>query len=81
VTEITPPRQGAWAEYDATLQRVIALRPSRVLLCLGPTATVMAVDLCAKGIQAIDLGHVGMFLRKHLRGDPMVRTDADKVAR
>jgi hypothetical protein len=35
VTEITPPRQGAWADYDATLQRVIALRPSRVLICLG----------------------------------------------
>jgi hypothetical protein len=55
--------------------------PERVLLCLGPTATVMAVDLCARGIHAVDLGHLGLFYKKHLRGDPMVRTDADKVAK
>jgi hypothetical protein len=40
----------------------------------------MAVDLCAIGIQAIDLGHIGLFLRKHRRGEPMVVTQADKDA-
>jgi len=34
-----------------------------VLMCLGPTATVLAARLAQKGIHAVDLGHVGMFMR------------------
>lgn len=78
VREIIAPRQHAWASYDELLERVG--RPRRALLCLGPTATVMAVDLCARGVHAIDLGHVGMFLRKVRRGEPVVVTDADRQA-
>lgn len=77
VREILAPRQHAWVDYDALLAKIGT--PKRALLCLGPTATVMAVDLCAKGVHAIDLGHVGMFVRKVRRGDPMWVTDADKV--
>lgn len=77
VREIVAPRQGAWFEYKSLLDRIG--KPDRVLICLGPTATVMAVDLCAKGVHAIDLGHVGMFRRKHLRGEPMWVSDEDKV--
>jgi hypothetical protein len=76
VTEIVAPRQHAWAEYASLLERIGT--PERVLLCLGPTATVMAVDLCAKGVQAIDLGHLGLFRRKHLRGEPMWLSKEDK---
>jgi hypothetical protein len=76
VTEIIAPRQHAWAEYESLLERIGT--PARALLCLGPTATVMAVDLCARGVHAVDLGHVGMFLRKRRRGDPMWVTDEDK---
>lgn len=78
VTEILAPRQQAWAEYDALLERIGT--PETALLCLGPTATVMAVDLCARGVHAIDLGHAGMFHRKHLQGEPMWVTETDKVA-
>lgn len=77
VREIIAPRQHAWVEYRSLLDRIGT--PDRVLICLGPTATVMAVDLCAKGVHAIDLGHVGMFRRKYLRGQPMVVTDRDKA--
>lgn len=77
VSEVVAPRQGAWAEYEKLLERIG--RPERALLCLGPTATVMAVDLCKRGVHAIDLGHVGMFIRKYRRGEPMWVTDADKV--
>lgn len=79
VTEIIAPRQHAWAEYDRLLERVELVEPKRVLICLGPTATVMAVDLCAKGIQAIDLGHIGLFLRKHRDGRPMWLSKEDKT--
>jgi hypothetical protein len=78
VTEVVAPRQQAWAEYASLLDRIGT--PSRALLCLGPTATVMAVDLCDRGVHAVDLGHVGMFLRKHHAGEPMWVSDADKVA-
>lgn len=77
VREILAPRQHAWAEYRQLLDRIGT--PERVLICLGPTATVMAVDLCAKGVHAIDLGHVGLFWRKQLRGDPMWLSKDDKL--
>jgi len=76
VTEIQGPAQGAWADYESLLKRVG--RPRRAIMCLGPTATVMAVDLCARGVHAIDLGHIAMFLRKRRRGEPMWLTKDDK---
>jgi hypothetical protein len=78
VTEVVAARQHAWVEYDELLERIG--RPERALLCLGPTATVMAVDLCARGVHAIDLGHIGMFWKKHTRGEQMWVSDEDKVA-
>jgi hypothetical protein len=78
VTEIVAPRQHAWSEYAQLLERVG--RPKRALLCLGPTATVMAVDLCAHGVHAIDLGHVGMFLRKRRRGESLTVTEEDRAS-
>ena len=68
----------AWSDYRRILQAIG--RPHRVLLCLGPTATVLAVDLCAKGVHAIDLGHVGLFLKKHRRGEPLAVTATDKAS-
>lgn len=49
-----------------------------VLLCLGPTATILAHDLTKRGQWAVDLGHIGMFLGKHDRGEPMLVTEADR---
>jgi hypothetical protein len=76
VTEIICPRQHAFAEYDAILARIGRAR--RVLLCLGPTATVLAADLASRGVHAIDLGHIALFLRKVRRGEPMTLTKDDK---
>ncbi len=76
VTEIMGPRQHAWFEYDKLMEQIGT--PSRAILCLGPCATPMAVDLCAKGVHAIDFGHGGMFLRKHRKGLPMWVTKDDK---
>ena len=76
VTEIIAARQHAFADYDTLLARIG--RPRVALLCLGPTATVLAVDLCARGVHAIDLGHIALFLRKYRRGEPMTLTKDDK---
>lgn len=76
ITEIIAPKQHAFADYDALMERIG--KPKRAIICLGPTATVMAVDLCARGVHAIDLGHVALFLRKYRRGEPMSLTKDDK---
>lgn len=76
VEEILTPRQHAWADYDSLMKRIG--RPERALLCVGPTATVMAVDLCAKGVHAIDCGHCAMFYRKYRAGEPMTVTEDEK---
>ncbi len=39
-----------------------------ILLCLGACATVLAVRLADKGFWAVDLGHVGMMIRRKERG-------------
>lgn len=76
VREIMGPRQHAWSEYEALLERIGT--PKRALICLGPCATVMAVDLCARGVHAVDLGHIALFLRKYRRGEPMTLTKDEK---
>ena len=53
------PRRDAFSDYDALLARVKAAANGRiVLIVLGPTATVMAADLAAAGVRALDLGHL-----------------------
>lgn len=76
ITDVLCRKQHAWQDFDEILERIGT--PKRALICLGPTATVLAVDLCKKGVHAIDLGHVAIFLRKYRRGQPMVVTEEDK---
>lgn len=78
VRTVIGPSGDAWNQYDVILQAIG--RPDLALLCLGPTATVLAVDLCQRGVQAVDLGHVGMFLRKARRGEPCLRNEADRLS-
>lgn len=62
VNEILCARQHAWSERETLLERIG--RPERVLLCCGPTATVLAVELAARGVHAVDLGHIGMWFKR-----------------
>lgn len=67
VTEVIGPRQHAYAEIDE-LERQICVATGemtngRILLCLGVTATVLAYRLAIQGFHAIDLGHIGMFMK------------------
>jgi Glycosyltransferase GT-D fold/Methyltransferase domain len=70
--EVYGPRQHAYSEIDRIEQQAISAarsdgRPmamaSRILMCLGATATVLAHRLAKRGYHAIDLGHIGMFMR------------------
>jgi hypothetical protein len=66
ISHVWGPRQHAYAEIDRLEARVLELDPtaeSTVLLCLGATATVLAWRLAKRGYHALDLGHIGMFMR------------------
>lgn len=77
VTEIIKSRQHAWSDY-ADIRRQVG-DADYILLSLGPTATVLAADFCAEGRQAVDVGILGMFFKKHLRGLPMWVLPEDKI--
>lgn len=54
------PSTNAFSRYDKILSSVEQLSSEYdlVLLALGPTATVLAFDLCMHGVQAVDIGHI-----------------------
>jgi len=62
VNEILCARQHAWSQREELLERIG--RPALVLLCCGPTATALAPELAARGVQAVDLGHIGMWYKR-----------------
>lgn len=66
------PRQNAWSAHDRLLDEASdmasVLVDPVVVLALGATSTVMAYELARRGIQALDLGHMGLFYREWLHG-------------
>lgn len=63
------PVKNAFNKYDQILSAFNDIEPDNlILVALGPTATVLAYDLCKKGYQAVDFGHISeeyeCFLRK-----------------
>lgn len=59
IKRILAPNTDAFAHYDKLLGEIQKYSQSHlVLLALGPTATVLAADLCQFGYQSIDLGHI-----------------------
>lgn len=62
IREIPCAARDAYSQIDE-LEEEIGAPSGPVLLCCGPTATVLAERLARKGLWALDLGHIGMFLR------------------
>lgn len=59
VNRILAPNTNAFAHYSELLAEVKKFdKEHLILLALGPTATVLAADLCQIGYQAIDIGHI-----------------------
>lgn len=70
VTVVIGPRQHAYAEIDRIEADIVSAaaqtsnpKTARVLLCLGTCATVLSWRLWKRGMHALDVGHIGMFLR------------------
>ena len=59
VSRIICPEKNAFAKYDEILESCLKQDKNDLfLVALGPTATVMSVDLTESGYQAIDIGHL-----------------------
>lgn len=64
---IMVPSSSAWSEYGSILsecKRHPSGSSSVYLLCVGPTASVLASDLADTGRWAVDIGHLGLFYKK-----------------
>lgn len=66
---VDAPSRNAWSRYESIKADVASAASGRLVLAiLGPTATVLAADLCRVGIRALDIGHIAKdydaFLRK-----------------
>jgi hypothetical protein len=61
---ITVPPRDAWAGYAGILADCLARAEATTFyLSCGPTATVLAADLCATGRRALDMGAMHRFWR------------------
>lgn len=76
IVRILCPARSAFDKYDEILSAFENVKKETLILAaLGPTATVLAYDLCKKGYQVIDIGHLDVeyewFLKKDVEGRPL----------
>lgn len=69
IRRILCPSRNAFASYATIMASVQehATSDMLVILALGPTATVLAYDLCRSGYQALDLGHIDIEYEWYLK--------------
>ncbi len=69
IQRIECPAQNAWGRYKDILESVRQTVDKKDLICisLGPTATVLAYDLCLMGYQALDIGQIDNEYEWYLR--------------
>ena len=72
VKVILTERRDAYIDINRLEKEILALPQKTVLLCVGATATCLAYRLSRQGKHAIDLGHIGMFMKRKgfQYGDP-----------
>lgn len=69
IKRILAPSRDAFLLCDKILNEVCNFpKNTIVLLALGPTATILAYELCKKGYQAIDIGHLDIEYEWYLAG-------------
>lgn len=69
IQRIIAPAENAYHLYERILNTCLEQSKEKIfLLALGPTATVLAYDLCRLGYQAIDIGHIDLEYEWFLQG-------------
>lgn len=66
VYHVECPNYEAYSVAKKLEGNILRGKPEVVIMCAGPTATIMANRLSKRGIQAIDLGSAGKFLGRNL---------------
>lgn len=70
IQRILVPAENAFLRYDEILAECRKQHTDVLfLLAAGPTATVLAYDLCKLGYQAVDIGHIDLEYEWFLRGE------------
>lgn len=73
IREVISTTKHAYSDIDRVVEEV-GLPSGPILMCLGATATALADRFARKGVHAIDLGHIGLFMR-HAGSYRYVRDD------
>lgn len=70
ISRILLPAKNSYEKYSQIMAEVTENYPKDILIliALGPTATVLAYDLCEKGYQALDIGHMDVEYEWYLMG-------------
>lgn len=64
---VSGPRREAWDHRERLIKELMQYKTADLfILSLGPTATVLAADLCDRGRRALDMGHFGVFYNKSI---------------
>lgn len=70
IVRILGPEENAFRRYDEIFEACKQMSKDKLfLLALGPTATVLAYDLCREGYQAVDIGHLDLEYEWFLQGN------------
>ena len=70
IRRILGPAENAFSSFHAILDCCLMQpKDTLFLLALGPTATILAYDLCIAGYRAIDIGHVDLEYEWFLKGE------------
>ena len=68
---ILAPAECAFNVYDQILAEALNIEKDALfLIALGPTAKILAYDLCRAGYRAIDIGHLDICYELFLRNEP-----------
>lgn len=71
IERILCPAENAIDKYDSIMNAVVKQSKNKlILIALGPTATVLAYDLCREGYQAVDIGHIDLIYESYIRRLP-----------
>lgn len=69
IKRVLGPATNAFDHIDEIEDKVMELYQGElVIMALGPTATIMALDLSRKGVQALDVGHLDIEYEWYKRG-------------
>lgn len=65
---VTGPQQDAYRYIDTLDAQIGSARDRVVIMCLGTTATCLAERCAKRGVQALDLGHIGRWIARWRKG-------------